>query len=812
MPVSETPVTDEMAKEHKLSTIEYQLLQEILGRVPSFTELGIVAAMWSEHCSYKSSKFWLKQLPTKAPWVIQGPGENAGVIDIGDGLAAVFKIESHNHPSFIEPYQGAATGVGGIMRDVFTMGARPIANLNALRFGAIDHPKTKHLVQGVVKGIGDYGNCMGVPTVGGETNFHSAYNGNILVNAMCVGIAEADKIFYARGAQVGDTVVYVGAKTGRDGIRGAVMASDEFSANDGDNRPQVQVGDPFTEKLLLEACLELMAEDAIRSIQDMGAAGLTSSSVEIADKGGVGIEMQMDQVPMREPEMTPYEIMLSESQERMLVILLPGKEAIAQRIFDKWELACATVGVVTDTGRLVVKMHGEIYADLPVSPLVESAPEYQRSWEPTTKQQPVYADMLPAEDGVVETPLGSIEMTAEVSRHPSVSWDPDRPNSKLINPSAWISAYAGMTAKTQPLQILQHLLSTPDLADKHWIYEQYDSLVGGNTANGPGLYHNAGSDAAIVRVPNSEKALAITVDCTPRYVFADPEMGGAQAVAEAWRNVTASGAQPLAFTNNMNFGNPEKSHIMGQFAGAIQGMIAAGNALNFPVISGNVSLYNETDGKAILPTPVIGGVGVLAHIDQRMTIGFKSVGETILLIGNTKGELGQSIFLREIYGQEAGAPPPVDLALERKTGDFVREMILSSSRNARGSKLTSTGHLDPQPAAEDDNQFVTACHDVSDGGLLVALAEMALASQNIGCNLDMPTDLGFLFGEDQARYIITSKKATKIQAAAAAAGLPCTILGQTQTDQITLNSQYISVSNLRQEHQTALPQQLGLAA
>ena len=734
IPVSEIEVTDAMAKEHKLSVSEYALLQEILGRVPSFTELGIVAAMWSEHCSYKSSKFWLKQLPTKAPWVIQGPGENAGVIDIGDGLAAVFKIESHNHPSFIEPYQGAATGVGGIMRDVFTMGARPIANLNALRFGAIEHPKTKHLLQGVVKGIGDYGNCMGVPTVGGETNFHAAYNGNILVNAMCVGIAEANKIFYARGAQVGDTVVYVGAKTGRDGIRGAVMASDEFSANDGDNRPQVQVGDPFTEKLLLEACLELMAEDAIRSIQDMGAAGLTSSSVEIADKGGVGIEISMDDMPLREPGMTPYEIMLSESQERMLVILLPGKEAVAQRIFDKWELACATVGVVTDTGRLVVKMNGEVYADLPVSPLVESAPEYQRPWEPTPKQQPIYKT----------------------------------------------------EAADKPLEILQQLLSTPDLADKRWIYEQYDSLVGGNTANGPGLYHNGGSDAAVVRVPNSEKALAITVDCTPRYVFADPEMGGAQAVAEAWRNVTATGAQPLAFTNNMNFGNPEKPHIMGQFAGAIQGMIAAGNALNFPVISGNVSLYNETDGKAILPTPVIGGVGVLQNIEQRMTIGFKDIGETILVIGATKGELGQSIFLREIYGQEAGAPPPVDLTLERKTGDFIRQLIADKA--------------------------ITTCHDISDGGLLVALAEMALASKDIGCNLNMPTDPGLLFGEDQARYLVTNKDAAKIQQLAEAAGLPCTILGQTQAEKITLQDQSISINELRQQHQTALQKQLGLDA
>ena len=544
-------VTPALAAEHGLTGDEFERVAAMLGRAPNMTELGIFSAMWSEHCSYKSSKIWLQTLPTAGRRVICGPGENAGVVDIGDGDAVVFKIESHNHPSFIEPYQGAATGVGGILRDVFTMGARPIAILDSLRFGSPDHPRTRHLVSGVVSGIGGYGNCVGVPTVGGECEFHPSYDGNILVNAMCLGLARADRIFYSAAAGPGNLVVYVGAKTGRDGIHGATMASAEFGGDAGEKRPTVQVGDPFTEKLLIEACLELMEEDAIVAIQDMGAAGLTSSSVEMAGKGGLGIELDLDRVPVRESGMTPYEIMLSESQERMLMILRPGSEAAARHIFEKWELDFAVIGRVTDTGRLVLRSAGEIAGEIPVGPLVTEAPVYRRPWRRPDPEPEIDPASLPDRD---------------------------------------------------PLECLERILASPALASKRWIWEQYDHLVMGNTVKRPG------GDAAVIRVSSSGKALALATDCTPRYCRADPVRGGAQAVAESWRNLAAVGAEPLAITDNMNFGNPERPEIMGQFVGAIEGMREACLALDYPVVSGNVSLYNETSGRSILPTPVIGGV------------------------------------------------------------------------------------------------------------------------------------------------------------------------------------------------------------
>ncbi|HSE78281.1 MAG TPA: phosphoribosylformylglycinamidine synthase subunit PurL [Alphaproteobacteria bacterium] len=709
-----------------LSDEEYDRVVAILGREPSLTELGIFSVMWSEHCSYKSSKKWLKTLPTMAPWVICGPGENAGVIDIGDGEAVVFKMESHNHPSFIEPYQGAATGVGGILRDVFTMGARPIANMNALRFGDPAHPKTRHLVAGVVAGIGGYGNCVGVPTVGGETNFHASYNGNCLVNAMTVGLARSDRIFYSAAAGPGNPVVYVGAKTGRDGIHGATMASAEFDEKSDEKRPTVQVGDPFTEKLLIEACLELMETDAIVAIQDMGAAGLTSSSVEMAGKGGLGIELDLDRVPTREPSMSAYEIMLSESQERMLMILKPEREALARRIFDKYELDCVTIGRVTESGRIVVRKSGRVEAEIPLAPIATEAPEYDRPW----LRAPKRPEIAPG----------------------------DVPN-------------------LEPARALAMLMASPDLASRRWIWEQYDYLVRGHTVQRPG------GDAAVVRIPGRAKALAITTDCTPRYVDADPEAGGAQAVAESWRNLTAVGARPLAITDNMNFGNPERPEIMGQFAGAIKGMAAACRALDYPVVSGNVSLYNETNGQAILPAPAVGGVGVIDDIARMATLAFKRAGDAIVLIGETQGWLGCSLYLRELCGRGAGAPPPVDLAAERRNGDFVRRMILEDR--------------------------VSACHDVSDGGLLVALAEMALAG-DLGFAIESAGQSpahAFLFGEDQARYVLATRDAPVIVDAAVAGGIPATVLGRvTATGDLTLNGRpLISIEELRAAHESWLP-------
>ncbi|MDH5749083.1 MAG: phosphoribosylformylglycinamidine synthase subunit PurL [Rhodospirillales bacterium] len=719
------PITPEIVAQHGLSEDEYAEVLSIMGREPNITELGIFSVMWSEHCSYKSSKKWLKTLPTEAPWVICGPGENAGVIDIGDGQAVIFKMESHNHPSFIEPYQGAATGVGGIMRDVFTMGARPIANLNALRFGHPDHPKTRHLVSGVVAGIGGYGNCMGVPTVGGECEFHSAYDGNILVNAMTVGLADADNIFYSAAAGIGNPVVYVGSKTGRDGIHGATMASTEFSEDSEAKRPTVQVGDPFTEKLLLEACLELMATDAIVAIQDMGAAGLTSSSFEMASKGGVGVELDLDRVPQREENMTAYEMMLSESQERMLMVLKPGREDEARAIFEKWELDFAIIGKLTDSGHMVLRHKGGIVADLPIDPLALASPEYDRPWTETPKAKP-----SPASSG----------------------------------------------ADTPPLETLKKLLASPNLASKRWIWEQYDHMVMADTVARPG------GDAAVVRVHGTHKALAMTSDCTPRYCFADPFEGGKQAVAEAWRNLTATGATPLAVTDNMNFGNPEKPDIMGQFVGCVKGIGEACRELDFPVVSGNVSLYNETQGQGILPTPTIGGVGLLKNVNLRASLSFDAEGRDIVMIGETRGHIGQSLYLEMVSGEQGFAPPPVDLKAERRNGDFVRGLIESGR--------------------------VTVCHDLSDGGLLVAVAEMAMAG-GIGAEITPPGDghlNGWLYGEDQGRYLMATDDAEAILAEARKSGVPAEKIGITGGGELTVTgSGTISVSELQTIHEGWLP-------
>ena len=723
-------ITPEVVAQHGLTPDEYERVLKVMGREPNIVELGIFSVMWSEHCSYKTTRKWLGTLPTKAPHVICGPGENAGVIDIGDGQAAIFKMESHNHPSYIEPFQGAATGVGGILRDVFTMGARPIANMNALRFGSIDHAKTKHLLSGVVAGIGSYGNCVGVPTVGGECTFHSSYNGNVLVNAMTVGIAATDKIFYSAAAGIGNSVVYVGSKTGRDGIHGATMASADFGEDADEKRPTVQVGDPFTEKLLIEACLELMQTDAILAIQDMGAAGLTSSSLEMAGKGGTGIELNLDKVPMREVGMTPYEIMLSESQERMLMVIKPEKEVLARAVFDKWELDFAVIGSITDTGNIVLKMHGEVVADMPIAPVSTDAPMYDRPYVLTPKRAEITDVPAPKDAG----------------------------------------------------EALLKLVGSPDLCSKRWIYEQYDHMVGNDTVARPG------GDSAVVRVHGTNKGLAITTDCTPRYCYADPHEGGKQAVAETWRNLTAVGATPLAITNCLNFGNPQKPETMGQLVGCIAGMAEACKDLNYPVISGNVSLYNETSvggvSKGIFPTPAIGGVGILKNIDQRVGNCFLKAGEEIFLIGDTKGHLGSSVYLREIHGREDGPPPPVDLATEKKNGDFVRNLIASDS--------------------------ITACHDLSDGGLFVALAEMSYR-RGIGASVALPAGINvyaFGFGEDQARYVVTvdSAKVQQLKDSAAKAGTSITHLGKTQATTLEVKGVLsVAVSALSTAHEAWMP-------
>jgi phosphoribosylformylglycinamidine synthase len=724
-------ITPEIVSEHGLSDGEYKIILDRLGREPNLNELGIFSVMWSEHCSYKSSRRHLAKFLTSGEKVIQGPGENAGVIDIGDGDCIIFKMESHNHPSYIEPYQGAATGVGGIMRDVFTMGARPIALMNALRFGEPDHPKTRSLVDGVVAGIAGYGNCVGVPTVGGETNFHKGYNGNILVNAMCVGHARTDKVFYSAASGIGNPIFYVGSKTGRDGIHGATMASAEFDDDSEEKRPTVQVGDPFTEKLLIEACMELMATDAIIAIQDMGAAGLTSSSVEMADKGGVGIELNLDKVPQREENMTPYEMMLSESQERMLMVLVPGKEHLAYEIFEKWELDVAEIGTTTDTGRLVLKHKRKIVCDIPIAPLADDAPNLDRPYTGATKR-----DIISASD---------------------------------------------ITAPADFNVILTQLLSTPDIASKRWIWEQYDRHVMADTMDSS----QSGGDAAVVRVHGTKKAVAISTDVTPRYCFADPVEGGRQCVIETWRNLTCVGADPIAITDCLNFGNPERPEIMGQLVGCIEGMNEACHALNYPVVSGNVSLYNETNGVAIPPTPAVGGVGLIPDTDYMTAISGAKDGDALLLVGDMTGWLGASLYLREIEDREDGAPPPVNFDDEIRNGNYVRKLI----RLRR----------------------INAVHDCSDGGLALAVTELCLSS-GVGAALSPPAqDIplhGYLFGEDQARYVlaIEPNSVNPILSTAEELGVPVRKIGTVGGEKLTMSNVFdISMNKLRKTHENWLP-------
>jgi len=708
-------LTPDLIAAHGLKPDEYQRILDIIGREPTFTELGIFSAMWNEHCSYKSSKIHLRTLPTKGPQVICGPGENAGVVDIGDGQAVIFKMESHNHPSYIEPHQGAATGVGGILRDVFTMGARPIAAMNSLSFGLPSHPKTAHLVKGVVEGVGSYGNAFGVPTVGGEVRFHRSYNGNCLVNAFAAGLADTDKIFYSAASGVGMPVVYLGAKTGRDGVGGATMASAEFDDTIEEKRPTVQVGDPFTEKRLLEACLELMHSGAVISIQDMGAAGLTCSAVEMGDKGGLGIKLQLDNVPQRETNMTAYEMMLSESQERMLMVLKPEMEAEARAIFVKWDLDFAIVGETIPEDRFLILHGNQVKADLPLSKLSSAAPEYDRPWVATP---------APA-------PLGDV---------PAIT----------------------------PIDALRALISSPSYAHKAWVWEQYDAQVGADTLRTPGL------GAGVVRVHGTQKALAFTSDVTPRYVKANPVEGGKQAVAEAYRNLTAVGARPLATTDNLNFGNPEKPEIMGQFVGAIKGIGAACLALDMPIVSGNVSLYNETDGSAILPTPTIGAVGLLDNVAD-VIAGLPRDGDLALVIGTTHGHLGQSALLAEAFGLETGDAPPVDLTAERAHGEFLRA----------------------------NRAHVSAATDLSDGGLALAAFEMAEAA---GLGLTLTTaDIAQLFGEDQARYLVaaTEAQAQALQTAATAAGVPLAVVGRFGGDHITLGDDSAPLAELSTVYRSA---------
>ena len=727
-------ITPELIAAHGLKPDEYDRILALIGREPTFTELGIFSAMWNEHCSYKSSKKWLKTLPTKGPRVLQGPGENAGVVDIGDGQTVVFKMESHNHPSYIEPYQGAATGVGGILRDVFTMGARPVAAMNALRFGAPEHARTKHLVSGVVAGVGGYGNSFGVPTVGGEVEFDAAYNGNCLVNAFAAGLADADKIFLSEAKGVGLPVVYLGAKTGRDGVGGATMASAEFDETIEEKRPTVQVGDPFTEKCLLEACLELMASGAVIAIQDMGAAGLTCSAVEMGAKGDLGIDLDLDLVPVREERMTAYEMMLSESQERMLMVLAPEKAAEAEAIFKKWGLDFAVVGRTTDTLRFIVRHQGEVVADLPIKELGDEAPEYDRPWvEPTPEP------MLAAAD--------------------------------VAEPADYAAA-------------LTALVGSANGSSRRWVYEQYDTLVQGNSLATPG------GDAGVIRVIDSNgepttKGLAFSVDVSPHYCKADPVQGGRQAVAECWRNLSAVGAEPLAATDNLNFGNPEKPEIMGQLVACIRGIGEACVELEMPIVSGNVSLYNETFGEAILPTPAIGGVGLLPDVEKRVGAAFANEGDIVAVIGGEGTHLGQSAYLRDVVGKIEGAAPPVDLKVEKTNGDFVRALIRDGA--------------------------LTACHDLSSGGLAVALAEMAISGDK-GATIEMGESAtpmhARLFGEDQARYLVTfaAETAQAVETRARLAGISLVRLGTVGGGDLTVKDILsISVANLRKAHENWFP-------
>ncbi len=673
-------VNEKLAVEHGLKVKEYKLICELLKRTPNLTELGIFSAMWNEHCSYKSSRLHLKKLPTKGKKVIQGPGENAGVIDIEDGDAIVFKIESHNHPSFIEPYQGAATGVGGIMRDVFTMGARPIANLNSIHFGSTQHKKTKNLLRGVVHGIGGYGNCMGVPTIGGQTCFDRSYNGNILVNAMTLGLVKKNKIFYSKAAGLNKPVIYVGSKTGRDGIHGASMASASFDDKIEEKKPTVQVGDPFTEKLLLEACLELMAGDSIIAIQDMGAAGLTSSSIEMASKGKLGIEINLDKVPCRETKMTPYEIMLSESQERMLIVLENGKENLAKKIFDKWGLDFAVIGKTTNTKNIELFFNSEQVAKIPINILVENSPMYDRKWKKTK---------LPKRNKIQKKDLKNFKI----------------------------------------LDVLKKMISNPNVCSKKWIWEQYDHTVMGDTIQKPG------GNSGVVRVHGTNKAVAAAVDSSAVYCWAHPLTGGKQIVCESWRNLISVGAKPVAITNCLNFGSPEKEENMGEFVECVEGIGEASKYLSFPVVSGNVSFYNQTKEIGIKPTPVIGGVGLIKDYTKMITMNFKSEGNLVLVIGKTEGHLDQSLFARTILDEKNGPPPEINLFNEKNNGETILKLI--------------------------EDNYIKSAHDVSLGGILMGVSKMCIEG-NIGIEIKKPNlllnEFEYFFSEDQGRYIIEISK------------------------------------------------------
>ena len=672
-------ITKEQIQSHGLKLDEYKKIKNFLGREANLLELGIFSAMWNEHCSYKSSKIHLKKLPTKNKIVIQGPGENAGVIDIGDDDAIIFKIESHNHPSFIEPYQGAATGVGGILRDVFTMGARPIALMNSIHFGSPDNKKTQNLLNGVVSGIGGYGNSVGIPTVGGETKFNSTYNENILVNAMAIGHAKKNKIFYSKAKGINKPVVYVGSKTGRDGIHGATMASAEFDENSEEKKPTVQVGDPFTEKLLLEACLELMKKNSIISIQDMGAAGLTSSSIEMASKGKLGIELDLDKVPCREKNMTPYEMMLSESQERMLIILDDKKENEAKKIFDKWDLDFVVIGKTTDTNKLVLNFNNKKVADIPITALADEAPQYDRKWKKFKVKKNDF----------------------KIKELKKIKTD----------------------------KALFKILSSPDHSNKSWITDQFDQVVMCDTIQ------KSGGDAAVVRVHKKEKAISISVDSSANYCVADPRTGGKQIVCENWRNLISVGSKPLAITNCLNFGNPEKPEVMGEFVECIEGMKEACEFLDYPVVSGNVSFYNETNSKSIFPTPVIGGVGIFDNLNRIIDMKTKKTGNIIIVVGKTFGHLTRSSFLKEIYSINDGSPPEINLTNEKNNGLSVLNLI--------------------------KNNLILSCHDVSSGGILVALAEMSIASM-LGLKINKPKKFSdfneYFFAEDQGRYLLEIEK------------------------------------------------------
>ena len=719
-------VNHELAIKHGLTTEEYNRIIKLMGRSPNLVELGIFSAMWNEHCSYKSSRIWLQTLPTKNKYVIQGPGENAGVVDFGDGDVVIFKIESHNHPSYIEPYQGAATGVGGILRDVFTMGARPVANLNSIRFGSPNHEKTKYLLNGVVSGIGGYGNCIGVPTVGGETEFDECYNGNILVNAMNIGVAKKNKVFYSIASGVGNPVVYVGSKTGRDGIHGATMASAEFDEDSESKKPTVQVGDPFTEKLLLEACLELMQKKSIVSIQDMGAAGLTSSSIEMSSKGDLGIKINLNLIPCRENNMTPYEIMLSESQERMLMVLKKGKEKEARKIFEKWGLDFAIIGQLTNSKKLELEFNKKNVCSIPIHSLGDNAPKYKRDF--ITYNYP-----------------------------------------KIIN---YDSDIEKLDIKNSLIKILSH----HNYSNKSWVWEQYDHMVMTDTIQKPG------GDSAVIRYHGKNKGIAATVDCVPRYCKAHPKSGAMQAVCETWRNLISVGAQPIAITNCLNFGNPEKKEIMGQFVDSINGMREACETLNYPVISGNVSLYNETNGVAIYPTPTIGGVGLLKNINNMMTLNFKNTENIIAVVGETSGHLSQSALIYDVMGNKEGPPPQINLKEEKKNGLFVSDLI--------------------------KNKLVAAVHDVSHGGIIVTVAEMCMAS-NIGAKIKVSGSnidkIKYLFSEDQARYLIeiSKKNLEKVKKIANTKKIKIDIIGNTQSEIFEVeNDLKISVKELKTKNES----------